>query len=339
MEKSNSNLKIALIKWFPNENPVAGGEVAFNSILYILKNKYDVSLFDCHKFKIDRFKHKNLYFLISKPIEIIARNRLSLKLVKLGYIVYSGSLAGNFEYVQPPVSGPSKFYKFYFQILNVIDWLSRAGKNNLRIVVYASNYTKRKYKINKKDIKEYVVYPSTIEKIPDVDFSLKENIIVTVSRIHPDKKLEKLAEILEGLNYKHYLIGFEYNRNYTDKLKELLPNSEFIINATEEQKNDILKSAKVFLNTSEYDIFLLTIPEALSYGLVPIAHNSGGPAEYLQKDFLYNNNKEAKEKVKIFMKNYNFDLFTKMRNEAKKFTLKEFEKNLIDIIEEFNKNK
>ena len=168
---------------------------------------------------------------------------------------------------------------------------------------------------------------------------MKENIIVTVSRIHPDKKLEKLAEILEGLNYKHYLIGFEYNRNYTDKLKNLLPNSEFIINATEEQKNNILKRAKIFLNTSEYDIFLLTIPEALSYGLVPIAHNSGGLAEYLQRDFLYNNNKEAKEKVKIFMENYNFDLFTKIRNEAKKFTLKEFEKNLIDIIEEFNKNK
>ena len=93
------------------------------------------------------------------------------------------------------------------------------------------------------------------------------------------------------------------------------------------------------MNTSEYDIFLLTIPEALSYGLVPIANNSSGPAEYLQKDFLYNNNKEAKEKVKIFMKNYNFDLFRKIRNEAKKFTLKEFEKNLIDINEEFNKDK
>ena len=234
---------------------------------------------------------------------------------------------------------PSKLNKFYFLFLKFLDWLSRAGKNNLRIVVYASNYTKEKYKINKKDIKEYVVYPSTIKNIPDIDFSLKENIIVTVSRIIPDKKLEKLAEILEGLNYKHYLIGFEYNRNYTDKLKNLLPNSEFIINATEEQKNNILKRAKIFLNTSEYDTFPLTIPEALSYGLVPIAHNSGGPAEYLQKDFLYNNNKEAKEKVKIFMENYNFDLFTKIRNEAKKFTLKEFEKNLIDIIEEFNKDK
>ena len=118
---------------------------------------------------------------------------------------------------------PSKLNKFYFLFLKFLDWSSRAGKNNLRIVVYASNYTKEKYKINKKDIKEYVVYPSTIENIPDVNFSLKENIIVTVSRIIPDKKLEKLAEILGGLNFKHYFIGFEYNRNYTDKLKTVNP--------------------------------------------------------------------------------------------------------------------
>jgi len=337
--KNNNNLKIALIKWFPYEIPITGGEKVFYAIYNILKSKYNVSIFDCYKIKIDQFKHKNLYLYVSKPLEIIARNRLSIKLVKLGYIVYSGSLAGNFEYVQPPVSGPSKFYnKFYFLFLKVLDWLSRAGKNNLKIVIYNSNYTKEKYKINKKDIKEYVVYPSTIENIPDVDFSLKENIIVTVSRIIPDKKLEKLAEILEGLNYKHYLIGFEYNKNYTEKLKNLLPNSEFIINATEEQKNDILKRAQIFLNTAEYDLFVLTIPEALSYGLVPIAHNSGGPAEYLEKDFLYNNNKEAKEKVKFFMENYNFDLFIKMKNKAKKFTMDEFENNLINIIEEFKKN-
>jgi len=37
MEKSNSNLKIALIKWFLNENPAKDGEKVFNDIYYILK--------------------------------------------------------------------------------------------------------------------------------------------------------------------------------------------------------------------------------------------------------------------------------------------------------------
>jgi len=50
-------------------------------------------------------------------------------------------------------------------------------------------------------------------------------------------------------------------------------------------KNNYLRRAKIFLNTSENEPFGLVIIEAMAYGVLPIAHNLGGPSEILPRDF------------------------------------------------------
>jgi glycosyltransferase involved in cell wall biosynthesis len=95
-----------------------------------------------------------------------------------------------------------------------------------------------------------------------------------------------------------------------------------------------LKKTNVFLNTSENETFGMVFPEAMAYGLVPIAHMSGAPAEYLPKEFLYSTNHEAREKIIKAIKNYNKDIFESMRNEAKKYLISETEKNILNAFED-----
>ncbi|MGC9167231.1 MAG: hypothetical protein ACP5GR_06295, partial [Thermoplasmata archaeon] len=77
---------------------------------------------------------------------------------------------------------------------------------------------------------------------------------------------------------------------------------------------------------------------AMAYGLVPIAHMSGGPQYYLPGEFLYRNNQEAREKIKEAMINYNHDVFESMRNEAKKYLISETEKDILNAFENAFKN-
>ncbi|MGC9167255.1 MAG: hypothetical protein ACP5GR_06435, partial [Thermoplasmata archaeon] len=91
MQDSKANVKIVFIKWFPGE-PKTGGEKVFYYFYNILKKWYDVQIVECLKNNTNRDRHIYLYYLISKPFEIVCRNRLSIKLVKMGYEVYSDSL-------------------------------------------------------------------------------------------------------------------------------------------------------------------------------------------------------------------------------------------------------
>jgi glycosyltransferase involved in cell wall biosynthesis len=108
-----------------------------------------------------------------------------------------------------------------------------------------------------------------------ISYDDKENIVVIISRIVQDKNLEKLKHILDNIDCEHYLIGFAPNVDYLNNIKRLLPKSTIITNATEQEKNEVLKKSKIFLNTSEEESFGLVFTETMSYGLIPIAHNSG----------------------------------------------------------------
>ncbi len=329
MDGVEKELKFVFIKWFPDE-PVTGGEKEFLAVFEILRKYYNVSLVECFPIKARR-ERKYLYNVLARPLEIICRNRLSLKLVKNGYEVYSDSRAGTIEIIQPPpLHSLSLVVRLVHKYHSFFDLVSRMGRNNLKMVIYVSQFVKNNCKVEKDGLKEYTIYPINLKSLPeDVRFSEKEDIIVTVARISPEKKLERLQEILKDLKYKHYLIGFETDTKYTKKIERMLPNTQIIINATEKEKNIILKKAKIFINTSENESAAMTLVEALAYGVVPLAHDSGGSLELLPEDFLYNDNKEAREKIEKFMKNYNDEVFSSLRRDASKFLTDELEKSLL----------
>ncbi|MGC9193758.1 MAG: glycosyltransferase [Thermoplasmata archaeon] len=326
----SSKIRIIMFKWFIGDGRT-GGDKYFISVTEMLSKRFNVELKECFPIKFEG--HPRLFSIISIPVSIICANINTFKLLKNGYQVCSLYYSGSIYIVAPPIYNDLAFrFKILFKYYAIVDYISRFGKNNIKLVIYISEYVRSKYKFKKQGIKEYVVYPSVIDKIPKTEFSEKENIIVTVSRIATEKKLEKLITITENLPYKHYLIGFSTDKPYTEKLKLLLKNTTLILDASEEVKNNYLRRAKIFLNTSENEPFGLVLIEAMSHGAIPIAHNSGGPKEILPENFLYSNEDDAKALIIKYMTNYNENIFNELREKAKNFTKEKVEHELYEAV-------
>ena len=189
---SPEDKKIMFIKWFPG-SPRTGGEDVFINFYQATKSKYTVYLKNSLPFRIRR-ERRLFYFLLVKPIEIFVRNRLSIRYVKKGYEVYSWSHAGTIEIIQPPPSH-TKIQKIFGAYYRFFDIISRFGTDNLKVVIYVSQFTMDNHRVRKKNIIEQVVYPGIKSPDKSVSFEEKENIIVTVSRLVPEKNLERLCRI------------------------------------------------------------------------------------------------------------------------------------------------
>ena len=112
------------------------------------KSKYTVYLKDSLPFRIGRDK-RLFYFLLVKPIEIFVRNRLSIRYVKRGYEVYSWSHAGTIEIIQPPPSH-TKIQKIFGAYYRFFDIISRFGSDNLKVVIYVTQFTMDNHRVRKK---------------------------------------------------------------------------------------------------------------------------------------------------------------------------------------------
>ena len=141
--------------------------------------------------------------------------------------------------------------------------------------------------------------------------------------------------ILDNLSYAHYLIGFSDDPVYLNQLRKKLTKTIIIPNATEEQKYDLLRKAKILLHPAIYETAGLVLTEAMSYGVIPIAHRSGGSIEIVPNDFLFENTEDAKRKIEFFMHNYNAELVDRFTSIAGRFTVDRFHKDFVDIIKSY----
>ncbi|CAC11840.1 conserved hypothetical protein [Thermoplasma acidophilum] len=259
-------------------------------------------------------------------------NLLAQFLIKKGVIVYTGSNAGNFQYQQPPSIGKNKdkfnaISSIFNLVIKVIDNLSIFNRKSIILAIYNSKFTMLKYRIA--DAKFHIViYPGLLPEIPKVIFNEKEDIIITISRIDPDKSLENLLEIIPNGDENHYIIGYLADKQYAEFLQKNLKNSHFIFNATDKQRNDLLRRAKILIHPAMYEAAGIVFMEAMSYGVIPIAHNSGGAPEIVPKQYLYDSLAEAREKIKKYLSEYNETHFNELRREASRFLISKFHESI-----------
>jgi len=124
-----------------------------------------------------------------------------------------------------------------------------------------------------------VVYPACNM----VDARQKRNLVVTVARALPIKRLElfwKVAAARPQLDFIMVLTRDPAHPDYSNQLVQSAPaNGKVIFNASTEQYHGILGEAKVYLHFMEEEHFGITVVEAMSALCVPIVHDSGGPKE------------------------------------------------------------
>ncbi|MDI9473554.1 MAG: glycosyltransferase family 4 protein, partial [Bacillota bacterium] len=106
----------------------------------------------------------------------------------------------------------------------------------------------------------------------------KENFIIFIGRIVPEKRLEFLLEAHKKLEHPLPLIvaGYAPDSAYLDKLKSLAGSGVSFINPPRQQLVELLGKAKALVLPSKNEAFGIVLLEAMASNALVLASNSGG---------------------------------------------------------------
>ena len=118
----------------------------------------------------------------------------------------------------------------------------------------------------------------------------REDLVVTVGRFSPEKRMHVFADIARSLpNFKFVIIGSisGQGEKYYEWLRRNSPGNVSFVLSPLRKVRDILARAKVYVHCAKNEHFGITIVEAMAAGCVPIVHDSGGPREIVTDDVGY----------------------------------------------------
>ena len=196
-------------------------------------------------------------------------------------------------------------------------------------------------------VKALVLYPPVdIEKyLPLSRNRNRENIVVTVSRIDPEKNLDVVLEVAKEVRRAKFIImgtigSYNYYLHLIKKLKDLKLKDRVKImpNVNEKLKIEVLKRAKIYLHPMKYEHFGIAVVEAMAAGLVPVVHKSGGPwidiVELSKYGVGYKSIEELIEGINYLLCNRStwLSIASKTPEKAKQYSQKHFKSRLSSIL-------
>ena len=231
-------------------------------------------------------------------------------------------------------------------------------------IIVNSDYTKYFYlKFTNKYITNQntnIIYPICFDKINIYESYNKEpNSFVMIGRIfsyNPNannknfdialKYFEKIETI--GGDYKLYIIGQNYSNSFLDYLKSFnCKNVEFHINASEQDKKNILSKSQYIINMVginrsldyecyAYEHFGISILEGINYCCIPISINGGFPSCYITHEIsglIFYSEKDFYDIIYNIIINkkshhFNYDYYDKF---LEKFTLESYNNSLDEL--------
>jgi alpha-1,2-mannosyltransferase len=199
-------------------------------------------------------------------------------------------------------------------------------------------------------VKPVVVYPPVdIEKYRALARLEKRDHVLTIARLTEGKNTELIPELAKSVpNARFILMGstqvtsIQYAARILDKAKQLGVEKRFNVvpDANMNEKIRIMSSAKIYLHTTISEHFGIAVVEAMSAGLVPVVHRSGGPwLDILDRTqgrygFSYENSEEAAVIIEHLLNDDDLTrrLSVQAAKRADSFSQERFEERILDII-------
>lgn len=290
------------------------------------------------------------YFFFKK---LIKKHKLNFVLVTGGSTLIPSAMADKtLVYVHFPIdlevahqrylnSRKKKIYiKPWRFISNNLDYIKRAT------IITNSNYTKALIK-KAWGIDATVIYPPC----PQYSFPLlsddqkedeeREDVVCSLGRFTPEKEYETILEVAAILHDIHFdLVGSVTldKASYLEKLMKNAPkNVTFHVNATVKEKIDVLKKSKVLLHSFLGEHFGIALVEAMSAGVIPVAHDSGAAKVdgLVPERFRYSDVNGAVTAVIDALHSWNLLEAEKLRDYANKFSAESFREKMKSFIFEW----
>jgi alpha-1,2-mannosyltransferase len=288
------------------------------------------------------------YFFFKK---LIKKHKLNFVLVTGGSTLIPSAMADKtLVYVHFPIDLEvahqrylnSRKKKIYIRpwrfISNNLDYIKRAT------IITNSNYTKALIKMAW-GIDATVIYPPCPQYSFPLDIQEKRgNVVCSMGRFTPEKNYEMIIKIAQSLpNIRFELVGSvtQDEITYLEKLMKNAPkNTTFHVNATVQEKIDILKKSKVLLHSFIGEPFGIALIEAMSAGVIPVTHNSGAAKVdgIVPEDFRYDDLDSAIASVINAISSWNAPLALRLHEFAKSFSPESFRKNLKTFVSNWFKS-
>lgn len=186
-------------------------------------------------------------------------------------------------------------------------------------------------------IMKVIYHPVNQNKAADQSMKNKK-LVITIGRIAPDKNFEVLFKIAAILKDYRFIIAGALNEGneayYKSLMKNKPDNVEIKVNITEDDKDKLLKKAAIYIHLTRKEHYGLSVVEAMSYGLVPVVPESGGPWEDLiehgKYGYGFNSVDEAVEKIK----NIDYAIVKYIHDSMDRFSFERFYDNMHNFIDE-----
>jgi len=184
-----------------------------------------------------------------------------------------------------------------------------------------------------------ILYPPVhTEKFRKIDNTNRSDVVLTISRFSRDRGLDNVLNVAKELKkIKFVIAGYLQDPEYFIELKmKKSENIELYSNVSEGTKLRLLSVSKVYFNPTPYiEGFGISVIEGMSAGLIPVTRNKGGVIDFVPKEYMFNEINEALSKIDYGIKNWNFYSMRMMKELAEKFSLENYEKNLLDIVSKY----
>ena len=235
-----------------------------------------------------------------------------------------------------------KFWDWYYKPYQVIE--RTLGLRSDKLVLANSSFTANAIR-EQIGVNPLVIYPPVDVKGNAYSKSngIKKNIVLTIARFSPEKKLERIPLIARRVNAKFVILGTvnseaSYRRvcrlikkyGVEDKVTTIvnLPNNH-------EVKMELLRKVKVFLHTSLFEPFGISIVEGMGAGCIPVVHDSGGPREFVPYRWRYKDAEDASQKIKEALDSWSPSIAKDMRSIAYQFRKERFQNDFSRILKSY----
>ncbi|GEM_PF-199079 len=209
------------------------------------------------------------------------------------------------------------------------------------------------------DIDKFKIFCNGSNKNTNKLLQKYHNTILVISRITPDKNIENAIEIGKNLKEKENVDYYNMtivgntnsdNQDYLEKLDNLInkydlkDNIKIKPNVPFDELQKLVQKSSIYIHPTPGEPFGISIVEAMSAGLIPIAPNVGGDAEFVPLNYQYQSIQNATAIIaKIIIKNKNKnDLDNereKISDSTNNFSKQKYKENLRKVIESLLENK
>jgi glycosyltransferase involved in cell wall biosynthesis len=159
----------------------------------------------------------------------------------------------------------------------------------------------------------------------------KKNLVLTISQFSPGKELEKIPSMARNIDANFVILGSMYDEASYRRVRRLIKNYDLkdrvttITNAPFRVKMELLQKAKVYLHTMPFEHFGISIVEGMGAGCIPVVHDSGGPKEYVPREWRYNGVEDAVQKIKQALHSWSPSVAQSMKTIAYQFREERFQ--------------